>query len=186
MFMNVWAWTAGKHWASLSPLPHPPHALLHFPQADKETRHKCEHCDLIGASQFASLLNPRGALWHNDYSVNLRRVAGHLLPPAGSARGAVICYQHAPSNNLVISWHERQMRVCAQPFIYWWPLSFSERGQKSHDAHGARCEPEDCNCVLVNSAETRDLLEQAAAVQQAVANICPAFWGGGMRLLFRH
>lgn len=123
----------------------PPHAPLHFPQADKETRHKCEHCDLIGASQFASLLNPRGELWHNDYSVNLRRVAGHPLPPAGSARGAVICYQHAPSNNLVISWHERQTRVCAQPLIYWRPLSFSERGQRSHDA---RCGPDDCNCLF--------------------------------------
>lgn len=53
-------------------------------------RYKCVHCDLIGASQFASLLIPCGAR-RNDYSVNLCRTVRHPVPPAGSAKGAVIC-----------------------------------------------------------------------------------------------
>lgn len=91
--------------------------------------------------------------WHNDYSVNLCRTVRHPLPPAGSAKGAVICYQYAHPT----VWSSADIRdkwgIVDKPFIYRWPVTFPERGLKymmlrvEVDCSVSKTQQRSCACV---------------------------------------
>lgn len=66
------------------------------------------------------------------YLANLCRTAEHHMPQARSTKGTSLL-SVCTSDNLVISWHQKQMRNHVQPTSYWWPRLFPVHGQKYTD-----------------------------------------------------